>query len=209
MMGKRLDLIGRRFTRLLIIEFSHIDKNKHSHWKVLCDCGTKKTVDSSNLRRKLTKSCGCLNSEMRIETNTTHGMSYTVTHKSWRHMKERCLNPKSKSYKDYGGRGITICKRWLDTFENFYEDMGEKPRRLTLNRIDNDGDYEPDNCKWSSAKEQANNKRSNHILTYNGIVKTLAQWAEYLGIKRGVIDKRLKRGWTIEKALEVPVRGAI
>ena len=132
---------------------------------------------------------------------TTHGMTKTNLHKVWLQMRDRCKNKANKSYKNYGGRGITICKRW-DNFAKFYIDMGECPKGLTLERIDNDGNYEPSNCKWSTRTEQNNNSRINVIIEYKGQRLTMAEWARLIGIKYNTLLYRLRRyNWPIEKAL--------
>jgi hypothetical protein len=123
-------------------------------------------------------------------------------------MKARCLNPAIPNYHLYGGRGIKVCDRWRDSFENFFADMGKAPyRSLSIDRIDNNGGYKLGNCKWSTNEEQANNKRTNHVLTFNGRSQTLAQWADELRIKRVTLQARITRyGWSVERALTTPVR---
>src|SRR5215510_2760970 len=132
-----------------------------------------------------------------------HGLTGTRVYKTWRSMKERCLNPKNPSYKCYGGRGIKICERWL-SFENFLADMGDKPLGLTLERKDNNGDYTPENCYWATAKEQARNRGTNRYLTYNGITKTLTEWAEEKGMSPAALARRLNAEWSLEEALTLP-----
>lgn len=127
-------------------------------------------------------------------------MSKSKTYKSWSTMRERCTNPKKSSFKDYGGRGINVCDRW-STFENFYADMGDRPRGMTLERVNPDGNYEPNNCKWASSHEQARNKRSNRRITFNGETRIISDWDKALGFSKGVISNRLKRGWSIQEAL--------
>lgn len=124
----------------------------------------------------------------------------------WQSMKGRCYNPNDKSYENYGKRGIVVCDRWLDSFENFLEDMGRCPNGMSLDRIDNNGNYEPGNVKWRTFKEQNNNTRGNKLIVYNGETKTIAEWADYLGIKSSTLYERLKR-WDIERSFTTPVKG--
>ena len=133
-----------------------------------------------------------------------HGMHGTATYISWRHMRHRCLSPKSNKWDYYGGRGITICERW-STFENFYLDMGERPKGKTLDRIDNDGNYCPENCKWSTAEEQVNNRRNTVILELNGKSMTIPQWAKHLGINKKTLATRMYSGMSTKDILEKPV----
>jgi len=137
--------------------------------------------------------------------NQQHGMSNTPEYKTWASMVHRCTNEKVPSYKYYGGRGIGVCERWLD-FLSFYEDMGDRPDGMTLDRIDNNGDYEPENCRWATRKQQAKNKRPKKqaTLTHNGESLTVKQWAERLGVKPSTIHQRIKSGWPIEKTLSTP-----
>jgi len=136
--------------------------------------------------------------------NYKHGMVGTRTYKSWERMKERCSNPNHQHYKQYGERGIKVCSEWLgeNGFENFYKDIGNRPENKTLDRIDNNGNYCKDNCKWSTHKEQCNNTRTNRLITYKGKTKTMRQWEEGLNVKRGTLWARLNKGWSIKKSLK-------
>ena len=149
------ELIGVRFGKIVVQSYSEYKDGRH-YWNCLCDCGKIKVVKQSFLITSDTKSCGCL-----IGKHITHGASYSYTYKSYRNMRKRCLQKTFKYYDNYGGRGIVIANRWLgkDGFKNFLEDMGERPKGLTLERKNNDGNYEPDNCKWATMKEQLNNTR--------------------------------------------------
>lgn len=133
-----------------------------------------------------------------------HGMYGSKTYNSWWAMKQRCNYPKHIEFPRYGGRGINLCARW-ESFENFLADMGERPEGMTLDRIDPNKDYSPENCRWASRVEQANNCRSNRMLEHNGDCKTLAQWGRELGLNPLVIGKRLRRGWSISRALSTPL----
>ena len=206
-MGAVVDLTGQRFGRLLVISRSANIRNE-AGWLCRCDCGKEKEVRGYHLRRGLTQSCGCLQKERTgaasREANTTHGMSRTPTHISWRSMMNRCANPKTPGFSNYGGRGIKVCERWLK-FENFLTDMGVRPLGTTLDRKDNNGGYDPDNCRWTTPKEQQNNNSYCRIVTANGISQNVQQWSEQTGLGHSTILSRLRRGWSPEAALS-PVR---
>ena len=204
------NLSGTQFGRLTVIRFNGITKSNIYMWQCVCECGNKKTVSSSNLKRGYTRSCGCIRVENAKRTalincdTTTHGMTGTTEYRTWQAMKKRCINPKDKYYSIYGGRGIKVCDRWLESFENFFEDMGEKPTPShTLDRFPNkNGNYELTNCRWATQKEQQNNRTNNHIIEHEGLSLTLSQWSEKLGIKSSTLRERLrKRGWSTEEAL--------
>ena len=175
-MGKLIDLTGRVFDRLTVLRRNGSNNQNGAKWECLCICGNKKTVNSSTLKQGTTKSCGCFAREKSIERFTTHGMSRRARqYGCWDSMKVRCTNPNNNAYKYYGGRGIKVCDRWLNSFENFWEDMKEGYRDdLTLDRIDNDGNYEPRNCKWSTRLEQIHNRRpiNNNKVGARGICLT-------------------------------------
>ena len=203
-MRKKINLIGKRFGRLLVLEFSHKNKFGNFHWKVKCDCGKENITCGNSLTRGKTKSCGCLQSEIASKLSKyhyKHGMSGSSIHNTWLSMKQRCLDKKCPAYKNYGGRGIKVCNRWLHSFENFYADMGDRPEGLTLERIDNGKGYYKDNCKWADWITQQNNRRNNHLLTYKGVTLTLIQWAKKLDLSYPMLRVRIYRKWSIERVL--------
>jgi hypothetical protein len=198
------DISNQRFHRLLVLRFSHKTKTNMMYWLCKCDCGKEKTIASSCLKAGTTKSCGCFRSEYMARSKLLHGLSKTTEYRSWVEMIKRCTDRKNHAYSDYGGRGITVCERWLK-IENFLTDMGKKPEsHYSIERIDNNGVYEPSNCKWATPKEQSCNRRSNIYLTHNGEELTISQWESKLGFNKDVVRKRLRRGWSIGKALTTP-----
>lgn len=199
---KLIDRVGQKYGRLLVLSRAEnkSEKDANARWNCQCDCGKISVVYGQDLQREKVKSCGCLNAENRIK----HGMSRTNVHAVWRMMRDRCSNPNNAAYKNYGGRGIRVCERW-DSFENFLNDMGSRPDGYSIDRIDNDGNYEPSNCRWATTKQQLNNQRRNRVIELNGERKTIAQWADSLGIDWYTLRSRLDRyGWTIERALTTP-----
>lgn len=152
----------------------------------------------------------CIANAMPKHWNTTHGMTGTKTHYTWLNMRARCLNPRHRQYADYGGRGITICDRWKLSFSAFLTDMGEVPDGLQLDRFpDNDGNYEPGNCRWATPKENCVNRRNTHLITHCGATKSLTEWAEQAGLtRRGLWQRIYKMQWPMERAISEPKRGA-
>lgn len=192
-MGKIIDLVGQKFGRLTVQSYSH--KSKRAYWNCVCECGNLRKVDTTSLRGGNSKSCGCLLRDVTIERSTTHGRAKTPEYISWQAAITRCYNKLQKTYYRYGGRGITMCERWRNSFENFYADMGPKPTpKHSIERINNDGNYEPSNCKWATMKEQGRNTTKARLLTYNGMTMCINEWAEKLNINRGVIRYEANRG---------------
>lgn len=198
------DLTGRKFGRIIILGFAG-----NRMWFCKCDCGKITKVFAGSLKDGTTNSCGCFMRERAREANIEHGHTInkrrTPTHKTWQGMLERCNNPNSIRFYDYGGRGIKVCERWLK-FENFLEDMGERPKNTTIERKENNKGYYKENCRWATVKEQCNNRRSNHFLTFNEKTQTMAQWADEIEISSNTICMRLRSGWSVEKALTTPVK---
>lgn len=207
------DYTGKVFGRWTVLEDAESRRTKtgFKRRRVLALCGCGKTesrvVELSNLLEGKSKSCGCTRIESLKKANTTHGKSRTPTYRIWSAMCSRCLNTKHTSYSYYGGRGLTVCDRWLDSFENFVEDMGEAPVGLTLDRRDNSQGYTPENCRWATRGQQSRNCRNNNSLTYNGKTLLLIEWAETLNIPYDRIVKRVSRlGWSVGQALEFEPR---
>ena len=198
-----IDLTGQTFHRWTVLGFGGKHKRINC-WVCRCSCGVIKTIRNTSLTHGISKSCGCWRSENTTRMKTKHGLCRTPEYRIWHHVLDRCNRPQDAAYHYYGGRGIKVCDRW-HTFENFYADMGPRPQGLTLERIDNDGDYCPENCKWATWFEQANNTRRNTTyLTYNGVTKRIGIWALELGCKPDTLRRRLKRGWSMEKTLTQP-----
>lgn len=209
---RRHDLTGRRFGRLMVQAVA-AHRNGRPAWRCVCDCGQVRDVLSFNLTGGKTVSCGCLGREQTSRRATIHGACRdgrrTPERQAWHDMMGRCHNKKNGRYGSYGGRGITVCERWRGPggFVNFLADLGPRPSdRHSLNRLDNDGSYCPENCEWSTAKEQQRNMRSNVFLTHGGETLCVAEWAERTGLRWGVIHGRIRKGWSVEDALTIPSR---
>lgn len=192
--GLFCNLTGLNFGRLQVVGYlGRIGAN--NTWDCVCVCGEKRAVSGGNLKIGHTQSCGCLHKERTSKVSTTHGQSRLSEYRIWCHMKRRCFDVNSESYKRYGARGITVCEKWAASFEEFFFDMGQRPtEKHSIDRIDNDGNYEPGNCRWATSKEQANNTRANVLITINGITKPLSIWADENGLDRSVIVSRVANG---------------
>lgn len=202
-----LNIIGKKFHRLTVL--SRIKRYGDSRWLCKCDCGNTTTALGYNLKNGAVKSCGCLQREEAsihmTKKKTIHGMARTRQYRIWNGIKNRCLNPNSEGYKNYGAKGITVCDRWLK-FINFWEDMKEGYESgLSIDRKDNAKGYYKENCRWATMRMQANNRTSNRPITFNGITLNLHQWSRKIGVSSNTIDERLKRGWTLKKALTTKV----
>jgi hypothetical protein len=201
---KRIDRTGETYGRLTVIE--HVPnapgaKDTNARWLCRCVCGTTKVVYGQDLKKGKVVSCGCWNQEKR----TKHGMSHTHVHKVWIAMRDRCRNPNNLAFKNYGGRGIKVCDRW-DSFSDFLADMGDRPEGFDLDRIDNNGNYEPSNCRWLSRQKNLNNKRTNRFLELRGETHTIAEWSRITGLSWLTIRQRLRYGWTVERTLTEPLK---
>jgi len=207
------DLKGQRFGRLVVLyDTGERSSNGQVIWRCRCNCRAEVDVRSDHLTSGATRSCGCYNRERVAERRTVHGMTRnkkaSPIYKAWASMLQRCENPNDKRYKDYGGRGITVCDEWHDpvvfidwALANGWEEG------LTLDRIDNNGNYEPGNCRWATRKEQAQNKRNNRFITFNGKTQCLADWSRETGITRDALWQRIYHShWPIERALTEPAR---
>lgn len=199
------DLLGRRYGRLIVLAKAEPGDDKRARWLVQCDCGTKKVVRQWLLLRGRTSSCGCLARELTVRRSRTHGMTNSPEWLTWRRMRARCYNENCDSYPHYGGRGIRVCDRWLESFQSFLEDMGPRPTdRHSIDRINVNGDYEPNNCRWATPEQQGSNRTCNRVLTANGETAIAAEWARRAGVSQTTINNRLERGWPVEKAVTAP-----
>lgn len=215
------DVTGRIFGRLTAV--CRVTEKGKQRWKCVCECGGTTIAHLSNMQRGFTKSCGCLRRENTVSLHTTHGASrprdrhyheYTI----WAAMKRRCSNEKCKNFPDYGGRGIYACPRWFNDFASFFSDMGERPKHMTIDRIDNDGSYTcgkcddciargvPFNCRWATRKVQAQNRRCNVVVMAFGESLASSAWEIRTGVPAQVINERIRHGWSPEKAVSTPVR---
>lgn len=207
-MGKFIDLTGQKFGRLTVIErvedYISPSGYKKIRWLCQCECGNTTAVEASSLRTGHVKSCGCI-------VNNKNGLYKTTLYKKLKGMKERCYRKYNDSYKNYGARGIKICDEWLDKnngFLNFYNwaiNNGYKDG-LSIDRINVNGNYEPNNCRWVSMSEQSKNTRNTHNIMYQGETHCLSDWAKISGIKRPTLLQRINNGWSIEKALTTPTK---
>jgi hypothetical protein len=208
-MATRRDFTGQVFGRLTVLEYCD-SVHWMSRWTCRCECGAVTTVRSDHLIQQRVRSCGCLKREMTSARATTHGESrpgqHTREYRVWAHMFRRCYDPNTKRFERYGGRGITVCERWRD-YATFRADMGPCPDGHTIERIDNDGHYEPSNARWATHAEQMRNTSRTRLLTHHGLTLCMKDWAARLGFSSyGIIASRLRRGWSVDQALTTPVR---
>lgn len=192
-----IDMTGKRFHFLTVTARAPNGKNWQSSWHCVCDCGVQRVVSGGRLRSGHTKSCGCI----RGKGNATHQMRGTPTHNSWCGMKQRCNYPAHDQYAIYGGRGIKVCDRWDQSFEAFLQDMGEKPKGMTIERLDTNGNYEPGNCCWATMAQQNRNRRSNINVERDGVTKCIRDWCDELGFNLDRVYGRIRRGATPMEAL--------
>lgn len=206
------DLLGQRFGRWLITEVFK-KPGKPTKFRVLCDCGTEEIKHYANITSGASKSCGCLNKELMATKFRTHGHTAGTkdgcgdrAYRTWASIKRRCSLEGQENYERYGGRGISVCERWKDSFEAFLEDMGEPPDGMTIDRFpDTNGNYEPGNCRWATIEEQANNKRTSRLIEYLDRTQTMAQWCRELGLDYGMVRSRLDDyGWSVGEAFTLP-----
>lgn len=208
--------IGTIVGRLTVLEYAGPSKKGEKTWKCRCVCGNSKIVIHSTLGKGLVRSCGCLRVDNTRQMRTRHGETgvrngknwKSVEYERWCSMKQRCYGSYADSYKTHGARGIKVCDKWLNSFESFLADVGRQPYpEATLERVDNDGNYEPGNVIWASKQVQARNRRTNRLLTIKGQTKTLAEWAEITGIQYATLQRRADAKWSEERLLS-PVRGS-
>lgn len=198
------DITGMKFGRLTVLRLSHKDKRQECHWLCKCECGNEKTVSGNKLRSGNTKSCGCMQKEfLDGRLRRKHGLTNTKLYATWENMKHRCGDPKNWMYPHYGGRGIKVCEEWLDSsaFIEWALSHGYK-EGLSIERINVDGNYEPDNCKWVELKEQYLNRTDSHFVTAFGKTQTISEWAKESGLKYDTIERRINQyGWDAERAV--------
>ncbi len=201
------DLTGKRFGRWTVLAFAgQYAQALRAYWMCRCECGTTKAVCGANLANGHSISCGCFKREQVSASSTTHGKTKTPEYNTWAHILSRCYDHSNTSFDGYGGRGIVVCERWRVSFEAFLADMGHRPStKHSVERKDNNGNYEPGNCIWATRKEQQRNTRQNVMLTLNGKTQCVAAWCEELGIRHGTLLSRIRRGWPVDRALREPV----
>jgi hypothetical protein len=196
-----IDLSGKTFGKWLVIGFRGINAGHRAMWLVRCACGHEKRMPGDTLRKGLSKSCATCG-----RYRHGHASRRSPEYRAWANMLTRCRNPESAYFEIYGGRGIRVCVRW-HSFQNFLADMGPRPsQRHSNHRLDNDGNYEPGNCVWATAEEQARNRSNNSLLTFNGETRCVAEWSSVLGLNYCALKMRIRKGWSVERALSTPIR---
>lgn len=192
-----MNLSGRKFSRLTAIRPVGQDRAGYYIWLCICTCGNQKKINGNALRAGTTKSCGCL--------RRPHGASHSRTYFKWRSMRRRCYDKKAREWKWYGARGIRVCSRWKD-FKNFLKDMGNAPPGMELERCNNNRGYSPGNCRWATRKEQCRNTRANKFIVYGGEKICVSALIEKLGLHGQTFRNRLRYGWSVKEAVEVPIQ---
>lgn len=208
-MSKLIDLTGQKFGRLTVIKrVEKQNKTRSAYWLCQCECGNTTIVSSPNLKNKHAMSCDCLQQESRLTHSITHGLTKTRIYKIYLGMKKRCYNKNYFQFQYYGGKGIRICDEWLNNFKSFYDwsIANNYNDTLTIDRINSNGNYCPENCRWVDKYVQANNKKTNKLITYNNETHTMKEWSKITGLTYSTIQHRLDRNWDIEKALTTPQR---
>ena len=203
----KFDVVGKRFGRLVVTGFVGTSGRDRYRAVCKCSCGNTKDIYVYSLLRGYTTSCGCYNSERTSAQFTTHGMRQAPEYNVWSGMKKRCLNKNDEFYRLYGGRGITVCPSWTEHFESFYKDMGPRPEGATLDRINPNGNYAPGNCRWATGPVQARNKTNNVMLELDGKRLCAAEWARDLDVPYRRLLRRIRHGWSPERALTAPMGG--
>lgn len=196
------DLTKQTFHNLFVVKRAENDKQGRARWECKCSCGNTTIIKSNHLISNRTRSCGCIRVETTKKKNLTHGMSKSVEYKTWKSMIDRCTNPKCRAFKNYGGRGITICPEWRHNFMAFYNYIGKRPSlKHTIERINNNSGYKPTNVCWATRTEQANNYRRNVNIMLHGWVLNITQWAKFTGIPYFTLRARIRYGWPPAKAI--------
>lgn len=206
-MGAFIPLMGKTFGYLTVVSREENGPRNRARWNCICSCGNATTVESCRLVGGYTKSCGCYARELarKGDSRRTHGLSQTNEYNAWTQIKRRCLNSRSKDYAKYGGRGISICEKWL-SYEGFLADMGKRPTaKHSIDRIDNDGNYEPGNCRWATYTEQNRNRRNTLFVTIDEVTRPLREWSEISGINHVCIYERLRQGVDAKRAVFSPL----
>ena len=203
---EKIEIIGEKYGKWIVLSEAE-SKNHNRAFLCRCDCGTEAVVMGHNLRTGGSVQCTQCAWESHPGRKKTHGLTGTRIYNIWRGIKLRCYIPSHPSFDHYGGQGITMCDRWRNSFESFLEDMGKLPTQFhQIDRIDNEGNYEPNNCRWVLPKEQQNNRRNNIMISYKGETRSVADWASVLGVNQSTLYMRVKAGWPSEKVLSTPIR---
>lgn len=202
--GVRNHLEGKTFGRWLVLERDRQSKAGRLRYHCRCTCGAERSVTAQSLVEGRSTSCGCYSREVRSQVAQTHGRSRTPAYRAWTAMRARCYTPTSHKFQSYGARGITVCDAWRGSFVQFIADMGDPPPGMSLDRIDNDGNYEPGNCRWATREQQQNNRSVNVRISHDGAERTVAEWARIAGVSFRTMSKRIARGWDMARAVSTP-----